>query len=163
MCHVPRAQEADGPPLPLSYTGRGTRTDGLTGDRTRVAVSLKPLPRHLLLKRRRAALTAETVRLPADDLRHRRPSRNEDPAHWILYHLILALRESAFSLSAPEFPEGATEQEIEDDQEDEDEDYSIHGAPNRTAPQSYGDDQAAVNIPAGRMVLISTKYPSGSS
>ena len=77
--------------------------------------------------------------------------------------MILALRKRAFGLPAPEFPEGAAEEEIEDDQEDEDEDYSIHSAINRTAPQSYVDDQAAVNIPAGRMVLISTEFPSGTS
>jgi hypothetical protein len=77
--------------------------------------------------------------------------------------VILALRKRAFGLPAPEFPEGAAEEEIEDDQEDEDKDNSIHSGTNRTAPQSYGDGHAAVNIRFDRMVLISTKLPSGSS
>ena len=117
--------------------------------RTRVAVSLKPLSRHLLLKRRRATLATETVRLPADHLRHGRPSRNEDPADRILYHLILASGESTFGLPASEFPKGAAEQKIQDDEKNKDEDNSIHSGINRGAPQSYGTlESLSTLIPA---------------
>ena len=97
-----------------------------------------PLSRHLFLKRRCATLAAETVRLPADHLRHGRPPGNEDPADRILYHLILASGESTLALPASEFTKSAAKQEIQDDEKDQDEDTSIHGVTDWSAPQSYG-------------------------
>jgi hypothetical protein len=41
-------------------------------------------------------------------------------------------------LPVSEFPEGAAEKEIEDDQKDENEDYSIHSGWRTLPPQSYG-------------------------
>jgi hypothetical protein len=83
------------------------------------------LSSHLLLESRGTVWAAETVGLPADHLGHRGTARHEDPAHRILHHLILALWKTS-GLLGSEFAKGATQKVIEDDEQDENEDYSIH-------------------------------------
>ena len=84
-----------------------------------------------------AALAAKTIGLTANDFGHRRPSGNKYTAHGILYHLILRLRQT-FLGSSPKLPEGASEQEVQDDQQDKNDDDSIHSRGASRLPQSYG-------------------------
>jgi hypothetical protein len=103
----------------------------------------------LFLKRRGTPLAAEAVRLSADDLRHGRAARDEYPAHRILNHVIFALGQDTVRLPGSEFSKCAAKEKIEDDQEDQDKDNSIHSGTKRVTPQSYGDGDATVNILAG--------------
>ena len=120
-----------------------------------------PLPRHLFLKRRCTALAAKTICLPADDLCHGRASRHEDPANGILHHLILALRREPLRLAASELPKGAAQEKIEDDEEDENEDNSIHSGTPSVSPQSYGTG-TAVSTFALTDFLAETHLVNGS-
>jgi hypothetical protein len=52
-------------------------------------------------------------------------------------HLVFALGQSALTSSASKFAKRAAEEEIENDEENQDEDDSIHSGMKRRAPQSY--------------------------
>jgi hypothetical protein len=55
-------------------------------------------------------------------------------------------------LTASELPKGAAQQEIEDDEEDENEDNSIHSGTMTVPPQSYGTGAAVSTFPVRNFV-----------
>jgi len=96
--------------------------------------------------------------LPADDFRHGRAARNEHPAYRVLNHLIFALRQSTLRLPGSEFPKRAAKEKIEDDEEDEDKDDSIHSGTKPVTPQSYGDCLSPVNIRKALLLISATRF-----
>ena len=87
---------------------------------------MRLLTGHLLLKGHGTALATEAVRLPADHLGHGGAPWNEHTTDRILDHLILAFRETLNSTLSAKFPNCAPDKKIQDDEEDENEDDSIH-------------------------------------
>src|SRR5690606_7850967 len=91
-----------------------------------------------LLKRRRAIATAEAVGLPADRLHERNFSGHERVTHRILHHLVRVSQLACIGkVTVLEFPDGATNQKVEDDKERKDEEESIHSRSIDEGPQSY--------------------------
>ena len=94
-----------------------------------------PATRSSAFERLSRSLAAKTIGLTANDFGHRRPSGNKythtDPAPSDLWV------SADVPGSSPKLPEGALEQKVQDDQQDKNDDDSIHSRGASRLPQSW--------------------------
>jgi hypothetical protein len=77
------------------------------------------LARQLLLKRLRTIPAAKEIRLAAYFFTHRLSARHENPADWILHHLLafMSFARGQYSfISRPQFADRTSQEEVQNDQ-----------------------------------------------